>query len=321
MNNLILFAFAFKEGYNTSIQLSKTADSSTTEMYLKNLFVSSVSAKRNNPDDDCMITVNEPLSDAWTKRFEENGITVSVIEFSSYVIPKEFPWSLAFFKLCVLDTLVKEGKYDRYLLLDADTFTTGSYQSMWNESDFGVCLYPLGHDFSHPDRDIIRRDFMRLYPKEAKKLPITHYGGEYVCGSKAYLEIFLATCAEIFGKVEATGFKVEEKIGDESVWSIAASLLGDRIPIIAGTPYLFRFWTEDFYLTSTLTVSNPVCIWHLPSEKPTGMLRLYRYFMKKNTFPNVLLAAKMVGMRKPTRPMNVYTFSNKVRGKLNKWFS
>lgn len=321
MNNLIVFAFAFKEGYNTSIQLAKTADSHTTQMYLQNLFVASVSAVRNNPEDTCLIAVNEPLSEEWVKRFESEGVSVRVVPFTSYVIPKEFPWSLAFFKLCVLDTLVKEGKYDHYLLLDADTYTTKSYKEMWQESDFGVCLYPLGHDFSHPDREIIRRDFVKLYPQEAKTLPITHYGGEYVCGSRANLELFLAKCAEIFGKVEATGFQVENKIGDESVWSIAASLLGESLPIIAGTPYLFRFWTEDFYLTSTLTVSNPVCIWHLPQEKPTGMLRLYRYYMQKKTFPNVYLASKMVGMRKPTRPMNIYTFSNKVRGKFKKWFS
>ena len=320
MKNLITCAFAFKEGFQTSQQLNKTADNSTTEMYLKNLFVALVSAKKQNPEDDVVLCVNVEPSSKWISLFEQNNITVRKIEFDSFVVPREFPWSLAFFKMCVLNTLVKEGNYDRYLIMDADTYTTHPFDDMWQEADKGILLTPLGHTYSHSDREVIRRDFEKLYPGESKILPIVHYGGEYVCGNQRMLSEYMDCCFAIFNKVADSGFNVENKIGDESIWSIAASLLINKLPIIAATPYIFRFWTDEmFYLISSVTINNPVSIWHLPSEKETGFVRLYKYYTKNKAFPDIRKSAKMFGIRILNRPYDKYTFSNKVSGKLRKW--
>ena len=320
MKNLITCAFAFKEGFGTSQQLNKAAGSETTDMYLSNIFVALLSAKTKNPEDDVVLSVNTDLSQEWASSFEKAGIKVRKMEFDTFVVPKEFPWSLAFFKLCVLNTFVREGEYRHFLILDADTYTTQSYEDLWKESDFGVVLYPLGHTFSHHDRDVIRRDFQKLYPEESAHLPITHYGGEFVCGNREDLIVYMDKCLEIFERIKEQGFSVEEKIGDEDIWSIAATLLSNDLNIIAADPYVFRFWTTDiFYLVSTCTVSNPVCVWHLPQEKETGLLRLYSFYQKKGFFPDSEKSAKMLGIVKAKRPFNIYTFSNKVNGKLRKW--
>lgn len=318
--NLITCAFAFKEGFGTSLQLNQAANKETTEMYLKNLLVALASAKLHNPADDVFLSVNVDIGEDWIKRFEASNIQVRKMDFDSFVVPKEFPWSLAFFKMCILNTWIREGKYENYLLLDADTFTARSYEDLWKEAAFGMVLFPLGHSFSHRDRDVIRRDFEKLYPEAAKNLPITHYGGEFVCGNREMITVFMDKCLEIFDRIAANGFSVEEKIGDEDLWSIAATLLYRDMPIIAADPYVFRFWTTDvFYLVSTCTVSNPVAIWHLPQEKQTGLTRLYNYYMKNKAFPSVETAAKMLGIVKAKRPFNRYTFANKVNGKLRKW--
>lgn len=318
--NLITCAFAFKEGFETSLQIGRKAGAATTEMYCKDLLTALASAKRNNPEDDVVLSVNMDLSGAWKDRFAAAGVTVRKMEFDSFVVPKEFPWSLAFFKMCVLNTWVREGKYENYCILDADTYTTRSFKDMWKEAASGLILYPLGHTYSHPDRDTIRRDFQKLYPEEAKNLPIIHYGGEYVCGNREMLTVYMDKCAEIFDRIAANGFHVEEKIGDEDLWSIAATLLWKEIPIIAADPYVFRFWTTDiFYLVSTCTVSNPVAVWHLPQEKETGLVRLYEYYLKKGAFPSVERSAKMLGIVNARRPMNRYTLANKINGKLKKW--
>lgn len=319
MKNLITCAFAFKEGFQTSRQISKLAGNETTEMYLKNLYVALSSAKEKNPGDDVVLSVNIDLDCNWITRFEQAGVTVRKMDFNTFVVPKEFLWSLAFFKMCVLYTWVKEGNYDRYLILDADTYTTHSYDDMWMEADLGMLLYPLGHTFSHSDRAVIRRDFERICPEESSKLPITHYGGEYVCGNKEMLSQYMDCCLELFDKIAAQGFKVEDKIGDESLWSIAATLLYSKMPFIASTPYIFRFWTEEFYLVSTQTVSNPVSIWHLPQEKETGFIRLYNYRLKKGSYPSIEKSAKIFGIVKAKRPFNRFTLGNKINGKLRKW--
>ncbi len=318
--NLITCAFAFKEGFGTSLQLNQSAGKETTEMYLKNLVVALASAKKNNPNDDVFLSVNVDIGDEWTKRFEAAGVFVRKMDFNTFVVPKEFPWSLAFFKVCILNTWVREGRYDNYLLLDADTYTTGSFDDLWKEASFGMVLFPLGHTFSHRDRDVIRIDFEKLYTEEAKKLPITHYGGEFVCGNREMITLFMDKVLEIFDRISQNGFSVEEKIGDEDLWSIAAALLYREMPVIAADPYVFRFWTTDvFYLVSTCTVSNPVAIWHLPQEKQTGLIRLYNYYCKKKAFPSVEESAKMLGIVKAKRPFNKYTFANKVNGKIRKW--
>ena len=102
MKNLITAAFAFKEGYMTSIQLNKTANDATKEMYLKNIFVSLSSAKLKNPEDDVVLSVNCELSPEWKERFEKAGVGVRVVEFTEFVLPESFQWSLAFYKINVL---------------------------------------------------------------------------------------------------------------------------------------------------------------------------------------------------------------------------
>ncbi len=319
MKNLITAAFAFKEGYMTSIQLNKTADDATKEMYLKNIFVSLSSAKLKNPEDDVILSINCELSPEWKKRFEKVGVGVRVMDFTDFVLPETFQWSLAFFKLNVLSKWVEENSYERILMVDADTYSNLSCKDLWKEADRGIVLYPLGHTYSHSDRDIIRRDFERLYPSEAKTLPITHYGGEFVCGNVKFLSRYVSCMKECFEKIKEGDFKVEKLIGDESLLSICAALLNKEIPVICATPYMFRFWTEDFYLVSTVTESNPVSIWHLPAEKDKGFIRMYKYFVKHGSYPDVETAARYFGIVQCKRPFNLITLSNKINGKLNSW--
>lgn len=319
MNNLIVTAFAFKEGYNTSIQLSKKAGKDTTEMYLKNLYVALVSAKKNNPSDDVCLCVNVLPDSSWIDAFKSNGIDVREMPFDSFIMPKNFPWALAFYKLCVLEKITSEGRYDNVLLLDADTYTVHSFDDLWAESEKGVLLYPLGHSINHPDRNEIIVNFNRLYP-ERKAENIVHYGGEFICGSKSALAAFIKECGLIFDKIANSGFNVEERIGDEDIFSIAASFKSDNYTIYPANPYVFRFWTEKFYLVSSVTVSNPVSVWHLPSEKATGMLRMYKYFLRKKVFPSIRKSAKLLGITGLKRPCNFVLLGNKINGKLKKIF-
>lgn len=321
MGNLVACSFAFKEGFNTSPQVNMSASDETTQMYLKNIFVSLVSAKKQNPEDSFALCINEGISKEWTERFKAEGIEVRVIPFETFLISKEFTWALAYYKLCVMKALTDEGKYDRYLLMDADTFTTRSYSDMWKECDFGVLLYPLGHSFSHPDRETVREDFVKLYPDEARVREIVHYGGEFIAGNLKSLRDYMEVVSEVFEKMRAINFEVEKNAGDETIWSIAAALSFGKTEFVSACAYIFRFWTERFYLVSTVTVSNPVAIWHLPVEKRTGMIRLYDYYVKNKTFPEVEKACKMVGIVKAKRPFNIYTIGslcNRVKNKLRR---
>lgn len=317
MKNLIFCAFAFKEGFQTSQQTEKTAGSDTTRMYLENIYVALMSAKLYNSNDDVCLVTNCELPKEWQERYEKDGILVKKIPFDTFTIPREFPWALAFYKLCALEAMtMQESPYDHILLLDADTYSTRSYEELWQEADYGVLLFPVGHSFHHRDREIIRRDFVRFFPEEAKTQNLVHYGGEFVAGKPEELKKYLGFCQFVYDKLQAADYRMEEHAGDETVWSIAAVLARRTLSITEAGAYLYRFWTGDFYLTSTVTVSNPVCIWHVPNEKETGFRYLYRYFIKHGKFPKTKRVMAVFGMQPAHRPVNFDTLRNKITAKL-----
>lgn len=314
MKNLIINAFAFKEDYATSMQLGGKANTDVLELYMKNIFVSLKSAKLHNPKDDVMLVTNMPLPKQYQELFEAHNILVQTIAFDTFVMPKQFVWSLAFFKLCALDYVVKHTEYEHIVLLDADTITMHPYTDMWKEADYGILLFEVGHSYSHPDRWAITEAYRKLYQTQTGS--ITHIGGEYICGRRETLADYMKVCMRIYDDMKQSGFEVFEHAGDEFILSVAANKITN---VINAAPYIYRYWTEDFYLISTNTVANPVCIWHLPSEKDTGMLRLYHYYQKHQGFPNAEKCATMTGIVKAKRPINGYLLANKIQRKLKKW--
>lgn len=319
MANLIINAFAFKENFKTSMQLQGKMDEKKLALYMENIFVSLKSAALKNPQDDVMLVVNAKVPEQYRTLFEKENIKIKEIPFDRFVMPDNFVWALAFFKLCALSYVVEEEDYDNYLLVDTDTITRESYSEMWEESKAGVMLYPLGHSYHHHDRERIYSDYRKLYEEE---LNLVHYGGEYVCGNRQALRFFLEECQEVYHQMEEKQFAVDDHTGDETILSIAAArmqAMPETPEIIAAVPYIYRYWTNEFYLVSTNTVYNPVCIWHLPDEKEHAMRYFYRFYRKNNCFPEKKKCLKIAGLRVLKRPMNRYTLQYKIEGKLRKW--
>lgn len=330
MANLIINAFAFKENYKSSMQLEGQMDEKKLAIYMENIFVSLKSAALYNPADTVMIVVNKEVPEPYKSMFEEENIKIKKIDFDCYVMPRNFVWSLAFFKLCALSHVVAEEEFDNCLLLDADTITMRTYDEMWEECKTGVILYPLGHSYHHHDRERIRSDYQKLYEEE---LNVVHYGGEYVCGNRQAMQFFLTECQSVYDRMQEKNFCVDDHTGDETILSIAAARMqamgfkGETaeednrcVEVIAAVPYIYRYWTNNFYLVSMNVIYNPVCIWHLPDEKEHAMTYFYRYYRKKKCFPKVRECAQIAGISLAKRPLNRYTLQYKVMGKLHRIF-
>lgn len=331
MANLIFNAFAFKEDFQSSMQLTGNMDEEKLTIYMENIFVSLKSAALHNPQDDVMLVVNGNVPERFREQFERENIKIKEIPFDRFVMPKSFVWALAFFKLCALSYVVETENYENYLLLDTDTLTVEAYDEMWQECKTGVILYPLGHSYHHHDRERIRTDYERLYEEP---LNLVHYGGEYVCGSRRALGRFTDECAAVYARMKEKEFQIDDHTGDETILSIAAARLqaeesaegvrrggiGEetRVEIIAAVPYVYRYWTNAFYLVSTNTIYNPVCIWHLPDEKEHAMRYFYRYYKKNGRFPEKKRCMRIAGLKLAKRPFNRYTLLYKTEGKLRK---
>lgn len=313
MKNLIVNAFAFKEEYQTSLQIGGSTNDKLIELYMKNIFVSLKSAKVQNPEDDVMLITNCEIPPEYGTLFQKNNISVQIIPFDSFVMPREFVWSLAFFKLCALTYIINHLDYEKYLLIDADTITVQSYKELWEEAEYGVLLFPVGHSFHHRDREYIRQDYQILFPQENKN--IVHYGGEFLCGKRGNLIDLQEKCQKVYEIMKLNGYPIAKNAGDETILSIAAAEMSN---IIAAVPYIYRYWTNAFYLVSTNTLNNPVAIWHVPDEKKQGFVYLFQFYQKKGCFPKEEKLMEIFGIHKAKRPFNYYTLRGKIERKINR---
>lgn len=296
MRNLIFNALAFKEGFDTSTQIKNY--NNKLETYIKNSFVSLKSAKINNNDVDTVLFTNFDFPLEYKDIFEKNDIKVIKIDFFNFVLPKEFIWSLAFFKLEALDYAVKKLDYDNYLLLDTDTFVINELNDLWEECYDGILLYDLDHRVSHPHREEIYNN-MNKYKKNAKK--INHYGGEFIAGNRVHLlNMINELKIEYINMIDNKNI-VDKSLGDEYLISISADKCTDIV--IRANKYIYRYWTSLFYLVSTNYIHNAVDIWHLPQEKELGMIWLYNYYRKNNEFPSIRRSAKKFGFPRYKTPL------------------
>ena len=303
------FSFAYDEKYGTSAQLSGGTDIGRLEIYMKNMIVSLISIKKQNPDDEVMLIVNTQIPEVFEKyagMLKENGVVIRTLEYDCFRFPEDFPWSLAAFKLCVLKYL-SESEYERAMIIDCDTYTVHPYDELWKEADHGLMLYNLGHSYEHEERQIMRKTYARLYPEGSDH--IVHYGGEFICGIRDDLKAYAECCQKVFLRMEECGFDVDRlRTNDETVMAFAAAEYKKTGAVVEGGAYIYRYWTEKkFYLVSTNAFYNPVCIWHLPSEKNRGFLIMYNEFIKKKAFPDIDRAAKIFGIVKAKRPYPLAT--------------
>lgn len=306
MSNLIFNAFAFKEDYLNSPQIGGKVSDKTIDIYMKNAYVSLFSAKEKNPQDEVALLTNCELPSKYKDLFMREKIKIIKIEFNDFVMPKIFVWSLAFFKLCALKYIVNNTNYEKILLLDPDTITVHSYKELWMEADHGLLLYNLNHSYEHKDRKIIAQDYQHLYHNDKN---LVHYGGEFIGGMNKVLKNFIEECDKVYKIIKENNFDISKNAGDETIQSIAAFFLNN---VIEAGAYIYRYWTGSFYLVSTNYKNNPVAVWHLPSEKTEGIIRIYNYLQRRGMLPSKEKMARIFGFPRAKRPNILIWYTKKV---------
>jgi len=312
VGNLIFNAFAFKEDYLTSPQIGGMVTDKTINIYMKNIYVSLCSAKWENPQDDVALITNYEVPSKYKDLFMGKNIQIIKIEFNDFIMPKTFEWALAFFKLCALKYIVNNSNYDKVLLLDAETITVRGYKELWLEAGHGLLLYNIKHSYEHKDRKIIVDDYQRLYQNDRN---LVHYGGELIGGTNTVLKKFIGECDKVYKVIKENDFDISKYAGDETIISIAAISMDN---VIEAGAYIYRFWTGRFYLVSTNFIHNPVSIWHIPSEKSGGIIRIFNKF--QNGAPSINKMARILGFPKSQRPFSLSHLINQIIKKIGLFF-
>ena len=267
--------------------------------YLKCCAVSLISFRQWNPDDDIALFTNIDLNDEYETMFSKNRIAVKKVPFDSFVFPKDMLWSLAFYKLCVLDYIVKKTDYDLFLGVDSDTVCIKNLCDLWIEASEHILLYNLHHSFSHPQSVQMDKEY---YSVTGKQKHLTNYGGEFIAGPRNLLILLTEKCEDVYQKMNVRGLKTMH--GDEFILCAASDELKHHIE--SGNAYLFRFFTGKFYLSSTVYKYNQVAIMHLPSEKNNGFRLSYAYYSTHSALPPQKTLLKMMEIQTAERPVSFY---------------
>lgn len=52
---------------------------------------------------------------------------------------------------------------DNSIYMRLDPTAVHPYENLWQEAAHGLLLYPVGHDYTHRDRETIRKDFVKFF--------------------------------------------------------------------------------------------------------------------------------------------------------------
>ena len=241
MENLIFGAFATLDGYREgdAANLGRT-------VYDRCTVVALCSAKAQNPACTVALLTNAPVPEPFRSQLTQGGVEIWDCPFTTYRVPADTNWALAYYKLCAMAWVLENRNFARAAMLDLDTFTQRPLDDLWRECDEAVLLYQVPHAASQTMTAAISRCFDAVEPDGAPHT-LTHFGGELVAGSRTRMTDFISLCRDYFEELQAKGITPRE--GDEAIWCGAAyrSLLAGK-PVRAANAYIFRYWLGGHFL-------------------------------------------------------------------------
>ena len=294
--NLICVPFAYDYKAESGVNLTSNKIK-RLEYYFKNLCVSLVSAKKHNQEDDVALITNlneDIIEKEYIKILNKNNIKIIYCSFDEFVFQKDYLWNLAFYKLNILSYLEKNTDYKNICYMDADVYVQDNFQDIWKECEENIMLYDINHGLGTKDYEIICDEFEKFLDK---KIYITHFGGEFLAINRKNIGKFIKSLKDVYNKMLQDNFKTTK--GDEFILSIAANE-NKNIVKNAGA-YIYRFWTSlEFRLVSTNYKYNRIVILHVPSEKQSGMIKIYDKYIKKNKLPKEEKVWRILHLMRPS---------------------
>lgn len=271
-------------------QIKEKDVDSAIEVYLQNSLVCFASIKKYNPSVQLMLCTDYILPETYRQKYEKLGTTIEQVDFDLDVMSKS-NWSICNYRYCVMKHLCTSLKEeDVVLMLDTDILCVDSLQDMFDDLFDDIFLYDVKHRRSNHERDIILSNYKAIYGKEAN---LIHYGGEFIYAKIPVLQKLYNSCMNVINA--SNEYDNLTNFNDEHITSIA--VYNDlRAYVHPSEAYISRYWTSNFYLTSTNWKHNPVALWHLPVEKSTGLKRLFLYYEKHQDFPSREKLAKRLGL-------------------------
>ena len=126
MENLIFGAFATLDGYREgdAANLGRT-------VYDRCTVVALCSAKAQNPACTVALLTNAPVPEPFRSQLTQGGVEIWDCPFTTYRVPADTNWALAYYKLCAMAWVLENRNFTRAAMLDLDTFTQRPLDDLW----------------------------------------------------------------------------------------------------------------------------------------------------------------------------------------------
>lgn len=289
---LIIIPYAFGGNTGASIQNVERQ----LEIYMKNVCVSAVSAKRNSGEkSDVMVVSNIVPPQPYLSILESHKIIIRQFPFDEFNFGekkaggKSVRWQLAYYKLCSLKHVLDNYNYGCYCFMDSDVYVQRSFDRIWEEARHNIMLY----DINEPCDGYMVRE-MKQFLKTEK--PLTHYGGEFFAASRDLSIEFIKKCNNVFIEMNQVDFVSEN--GDEFITSIAAYRLREHVR--NASAYIRRYWTGSYRLICNDFDKDNITILHVPAEKEQGIIKIYERYISQYTIPSGKKVWQILNLYRPS---------------------
>ena len=288
----LLFATAFYHAEGRSPNAWTFSEQSKFNMYYRCMVVCYGTLCRLYPKAQLTLFTNRELPEPFNGQLKSLAVN-TVICASRYVddnaIKNIFPGCL--YTLDVIEHLANQQcDFSKLILLDSDCVVRSRLDDMLDrlereeeaiyvyETDYRKSVSLVANGQSRASLTLA----LSYFSGQMIACPITLYGGEFYAFNASLLPKLAMHIDAFWAWMKTEGIKIfGDTWTEEHVMSAVLAQYGGNVHSASGM--VKRIWTAAVHSTVDGSESG-LPVWHLPSEKKKGFVKLYQYWMSHNGF-------------------------------------
>ena len=286
----LMFATAFYHAKGRSPNAWTFSEQSKLNMYYRCMVVCYASLRRIYAEATLSLFTNRELPEPFYGQLKLLGVN-TVYCTSRYVddtaFKNGFPGCL--YTLDVIEYLSKQQcDFSKLILLDSDCVVRnrldGMLDALESEEDASYAYepgYPVNMVANGQSRATLTLA-LSYFSGQMVMNPIPLYGGEFYALNTKTLPGLAAHIDSFWTWMKTEGIKTfGDDLTEEHVMSVALAQYGGKVHDASGL--VKRIWTASVFSTVDDSESA-IPVWHLPSEKKKGFVKLYQYWMAQDGY-------------------------------------
>lgn len=286
----LMFATAFFHATGRSPNAWTLSERSKLDMYYRCMVVCYASIRRLYQGAQMALFSNRELPEPFNGQLKSLGVN-TVLCTSRYVddtaFKNGFPGCL--FTLDVFEYLAQQpNDFSHLILLDSDCIVRGRLDGLLDKlggEEEGIYAYEPGYPTNMVANGQSRASLtlaLSYFSGQMIVPPIPLYGGEFYALSTKSLPQLATRIAAFWEWMKAEGILTfGDNLTEEHVMSVV--LTQSRNNVHGASALVKRIWTAAVFSTVDGSESG-IPVWHLPSEKKKGFVKLYQHWLDNKGF-------------------------------------